>query len=112
MRYPVSYIGVTYVVPGRCQRPYAAVAALDSKADLGLAPPNPLVRILATDVWAGGRLGSRSLKRILCLGQGDSPPPVCLKRAPFHTSDCLLIIRPENVRRLQSDSMKEFEKSI
>ena len=50
-------------------------AALDSKADLGLSPPpNPLVGIADTGVWAGFRLGVRSLEQILCVRWGDRRP--------------------------------------
>ena len=52
-----------------------AVAALDSKAVLGLAIlPNLLVRTSAIDVGAGVRLDLRYCELILCVGRCNSWP--------------------------------------
>ena len=53
-----------------------AVAALDPKADLGLAIlPNPLIGIGRIDIGAGVGPGLGRLEWILCIGRGDSRPP-------------------------------------
>jgi len=53
-----------------------AAAALDPKADLGLAIlPNPLVVIARIDIGAGVGPSLGRLEWILCVGRGDSRPP-------------------------------------
>jgi hypothetical protein len=53
-----------------------ALAALGSKADLGIAlPTNPLVGIALEGVWEGVGPGLGHLEWILCVGRGDSRPP-------------------------------------
>ena len=69
-----------------------AAAALDSKADLGLAlPPNPLVGITAKGIWAGVRIGLRSFEQVLYVGWGNSQPPAWPK---------LMVPPPPQVLRL------------